>query len=153
MARALEIFLDRLREGQVEKFTLSLPPSLLGPSEAELLFESPVLVQGEAYLSEEELVLRFSLQSEILMPCSICNRMIPQKIEVSSTYHTLPLEEIPSNVFDPSSLFRETLLLELPQYVECGDKCPQRETLAPYLQKTEAPSSSFPQHYPFEQLE
>ncbi|EKE08447.1 MAG: hypothetical protein ACD_17C00162G0002 [uncultured bacterium] len=133
---ACDILIDRLKNGAVEKIAQELDSSLLGPDEEDLKFSFPVNVLGEAYLTDDHLIIHLKVETKIFMPCAICNQMVSADLKVDHLYQAIPIEEIPSAVFDYKQLLREALLLELPKTVECNQgKCPERELVEPYLRK------------------
>lgn len=138
------ILIDRLKDGQIHKIDLSLEAEFLGPDEGELKFHKPVLVQGDAYLTDEYLVLRLKAATQIQMPCAICNQMIEIDLKMDHFYHTEPILEIRGAIFDFREPLRESLLIELPKTVECNNgKCEGRESIAPFI-KSEKEKTHFP---------
>jgi uncharacterized metal-binding protein YceD (DUF177 family) len=128
------ILIDRLKGGQTLKIEEKADPAFLGPDEPELLFKTPVTVKGEAYLTDDHLILHLKATTQATMPCAVCNTMIKIELKVENFYHTEPVEEIRSAVYDFSEVLREALLIELPRTVECnGGKCPDRATIEPFL--------------------
>lgn len=145
------IYIDRLRGDEVEKLVGPFDPSFLDVGDPELEFPYPVKVEGEAYLSEEHLVLRLTASVCAKMPCSVCNEMVETVVEVENHYHTELLSEIKGAIFDFSEPLREALLIEVPHYVECreGD-CPQREIITPFLRSKPTPKEDT--YFPFSDL-
>lgn len=134
MSEPFKIYIDRLKGGHTEKIERSLHPSFLGPEEPELKFPQSVTVKGEAYVSEDHLILRLKAKTVAQMPCAVCNRMIEIELKTDDFTHAQILEEIPGAIFDFSESLREALLIELPRTVECNNgKCPEREVMAAYL--------------------
>lgn len=128
------ILIDRLKGGQTLKIEEKADPAFLGPDEPELLFKTPVTVKGEAYLTDDHLILHVTAATKVEMPCAVCNAMISVDLKVTDYYHTEPVEEIRSAVYDFSEVLREALLIELPRTVECsGGKCPDRAKIEPFL--------------------
>ena len=151
MTSDFKILVDRLKGGQVEKIQGFFDPVFLGIEEKELVFSSPVEVKGEAYLSEEHLVLHLSGATEAKMPCAICNQMIAVPLKVTNFYHTEPIESIVGAIFDFSEPLREALLIELPKVVECqGGQCPERTALKPYMRSKKRSNNTT--YYPFSDL-
>jgi len=131
-----KIYVDRLRDGQVEKIQEVFSSDFLDVHEKELAFDAKVIVNGEAYLAEDALVLHLDLDAQATMPCSICNESTSVPIEVKGFYHLVPLDEIKSGVYDMQEALREAILLETPQFAEChGGACPQRDVIGKYLRK------------------
>lgn len=146
------ICIDRLKNGQTLKISESIDPAFLKIEEEELKFNFPVEVQGEAYVSEGELICRFKASTVAMMPCVICNQLIKIDLVLGAFYHAQPINEIPGAVFDYQDALREALLIEIPRYVECNaGKCPERSVIAPYMrskkQKTEE------NYFPFSNLD
>lgn len=147
-----QIWVDRLKGGQTQKISESLNPTFLDIQEEELKLNSPVVVMGEAYLSDDELILRLTASTQVFMPCAICNQMIPVSLSVNDFYHAQPLSEIPSAIYDFRPPLREALLIELPKYVECNQgKCPDRKLIAPYMRSGERKKEDT--HFPFSNLD
>lgn len=143
-----EIFVDRLRAGKVHPILGPLDPSFLEVVEPDLQFSEPVQVHGEAYLTDSHLIIHLKAATKARMPCTVCNQMIPVDLRVDHFYHTQPLNEIPSGVFNFREQLREAILIELPKYVECnGGKCKEREALTPFL-RSKSPSEKT-SYFPF----
>lgn len=152
MLEIFQIWVDRLKQQERTSFEGSLPPDFLEIEEAELTFLNPVVVKGEAYLADEELILCFDVKASALMPCAICNEKTRFEIDVRQAYHAEPLSEVKGAVFDCSGIVREAVLIELPHYVECsGGKCPERAKIAPYL--TSSKKQEETTYYPFKNLD
>lgn len=139
-----KILIDRLKGGQTQKIDLQEDPAFLGSNEPELKFSSKVVASGDAYLTDEHLIIHLKASTSALMPCAICNEMTPISLKVENFYHTEPIEEIKGAIFDFSEALREALLIELPRTVECnGGKCSGRALMDPYL-KNEKEKTHFP---------
>jgi hypothetical protein len=150
---SFQIFIDRLKGGEVLKIKESLDPSFLGVDEPDLRFAFPVAVRGKAYLTDSDLILQLDVQTDFLIPCTVCNEMIQSKLKVDNFYHAVPVEEIRGAVFDYTEALREALLIDVPKYMECNNgKCAERATLAPYMKKT-AVSEEKKSHFPFADLD
>ncbi len=136
MEETFKIYVRRLKEGQTEKIVENLSPDFMGVSEAELAFKVPVVIEGEASVADDVLVLRLHIETEATMPCSICNQNVQVKISIPDLCHTEEIANIKSSVFDYQEVVREAILLELPFIAECnhGD-CPERATMAKYISK------------------
>lgn len=138
MQEPFKIWIDRLKGGRTQKIEEALDPAFLGPDEEELQFKAKVYVKGEAYLTDDHLIVHLKAHCKASMPCAVCNQMTEVELRDDNFYHTQPIEEIPSAVFDFSELLREALLLELPRTAECNQgKCPERTTMTPYLRAEE----------------
>lgn len=152
MDNSSQIWIDRLKQGQTQLINESFDPAFLDIQEEELRISSPISVAGEAYLSENELILRVTASTSVLMPCAICNQFIPVTLSLKNFYHAQSLDEISGAIFDYQLPIREALLIELPQYVECNQgKCPNRTILAPYLKSEVKPEEKT--HFPFSHLD
>jgi uncharacterized metal-binding protein YceD (DUF177 family) len=147
---SFQILVDRLKGGQTLKISESFDPAFLEIAEEELRFDAPVVVKGEAYLTEDELILHLKAATEAEMPCAICNKMIRRKLSIGDFYHAQPLKEIPGAIFDYKETLREALLIEVPQYVECGGKCPERSSIAPYMRAEQRVEKTY---FPFKDLD
>lgn len=150
MPDEFKIYIDRLKGGSTHQINTSFHPSFLEIDEKELQFRKPVTIQGEAYLTDDHLVIHLSAATIAEMPCAICNHTTQFPLAVHQFYHTEPLSEISSSVYDFSQVVREALLIELPRTIECNGNCPERESLTPYLRKE---TRSDKDHFPFANFE
>ncbi len=145
---AFKILIDRLKGGSSYKIDLKADPEFLGPDEPELIFDAPVIVKGEAYLTDEHLIIHLKAATQAKMPCAICNQMIEIDLQVDNFYHAEPTSEIKGAIFDFSEALRASLLIELPRTVECnGGKCHERASMAPFIQPKERT------HFPFANMD
>lgn len=136
MDERFKIYVEQLRDGQVEKIAEVLEPSFLEVHESELSFVDPIDLQGEAYLADDELILHLNVSTFALMPCKICNDMVKAPIEIDNSYHAIPLGEVKGGIFNLAPLLREQILLELPLLVECHEgHCPKRQAMQKYFKK------------------
>ncbi len=140
-----KIYADRLQGGQVEKINFQADSDFLDIKETDLTFPKPISIRGETYLADDHLVLHLKAETEVKVPCSICNEAFIIPISLHDFYHTVPLEELKSAIFDFRELLREDLLLQIPQFAECsGGKCPERSSLSKYSAKKEKQDEQFP---------
>jgi uncharacterized metal-binding protein YceD (DUF177 family) len=139
MDDVFKIFVEQLREGHQRDFNEVLDPSFLEVGDEDLAFESPVTLKGEAYLAEQELIIHWDVKTKAFVPCSICNERVMVSIEINDFYHSEPLVEIKSSIYNFKELLREIIVLEAPLFVECNNgHCPHR---AEYNQFFKEPSS------------
>jgi uncharacterized metal-binding protein YceD (DUF177 family) len=151
MSDPFKILIDRLKGGQTHKIEEALDPRFLGPDEDALKFFSKVIVKGDAYVTEAHLIIHLKGGTKVLIPCAVCNQMTEVELKVDNFYHTEPMEEIKSAIFDYSEALREALLIELPRTVECNQgKCPERELIKPFLRSKERDDKS---QFPFADLD
>lgn len=130
---AFEISMDRLKGGVSQKIDLLVSSSFLGADEPELKFEKKTSLKGEAYLTDDHLIIHLAVKTEAMMPCAVCNEMTAVELKVDDFYHAEPVGQIKGPQFDYSEALREALLLELPKIAECQGKCPNRGTIEPYI--------------------
>ena len=143
----LEIYVNRLGEEKVELIDVEMPPELLDVDEKDLQLENPAKVKGKAYLANDHLVLNLDVRTIAIVPCTICNDPVEVAITLDDFYYTEKLSDIKGATFDATGPIREAILLEVPQFVECGGKsCPRRAELAKYLTQKEA-------QFPFAELD
>jgi uncharacterized metal-binding protein YceD (DUF177 family) len=152
----LKIFIDRLKDGHIEKFSFQAPSAFLDLNEKDLTCSGLIEIQGEAYIATDHLILKLELSTTISMPCSICNEQTEIKLHVPDFYHAEPLHEIKGAVFDYTECLREDILIQIPQFTEChGGKCPERENIKNFLKKETSSTSSSASstvHFPFSDL-
>ncbi len=152
MNSPFQVWIDRLKSGQTQLINESFTPEFLDLQEKELILDSPVIVKGEAYLTESELILHIKASTQATMPCAICNQMVHIELLIKDFYHAQPLSEIPTGIYDYQEPLREALLIELPKYVECNPgKCPERSVIAPYMRSEKKTEENT--HFPFSNLD
>ena len=151
MTSEFKILVDRLKGGQVEKIEGFFDPAFFNIDEKDLSFPSLVEVRGEAYLSDEHLVIRLKGTARAKMPCAVCNEMTQIELKVENFYHTEAIEEIRDAVYDFTEPLREAFLIELPNVVECNrGRCPERASIAPYLSSQKRAENTT--YFPFSDL-
>ncbi len=127
---------DRLRNSKELKVRvdLKIPSNFLEVEDSELSFRQMVELQGEIYIVDDQLILHFDVLATVISECSICNRNADTEIKIKNFYHVEDLTKIKAPYFDFSSVLREEVLLEAPQFAECNQgSCPDRELIKPYL--------------------
>ncbi len=143
------IYVDRLKDGQVEAVDETLPPTFLEIDEEDLVFAKEVRIHGEAYLAEDHLVINLKVETFASMPCQICNKSTEFLLQVKDFTHTEELKEIKSALYDCGQLLREAILLQVPLFIECQkNSCPERKNVNKFLHK---PSDSV--YFPFADLD
>lgn len=131
-----KIYIEQLRDGQIEAISESFDPSFLEIQEKELDFSDPISVKGQAYLAEDNLILHLDIDTLCSVPCSICNKLVKVEIHIKGFYHAVPVNEIKSGVYNFTEILRETILLEIPLLAECNQgNCPNRKDIEKYLKK------------------
>lgn len=136
MKERYKIFVEQLRDGQIEKLEETFPPALLDVNEKDLSFSEPIKVSGEAYLADADLVLHLNAHTMATIPCRVCNESVKVPIGFEGFYHAVPLDDVKTGVYEYKDILRETLLLEVPALAECNQgKCPQRKTMDKYFKK------------------
>lgn len=151
----LKIFIEQLREGDEEEFSLLTAPAILAVEEPELSFTEPVQIRGRAYTTSSDLVMYLQCQTNAEMPCAICNEKTTVSLDTGMQCHTFPLSDFKSKIFDYTDLVREEILMHLPQFVECQpEKCPARSVLNLYSKKQGNNGPDFQEaiEYPFANL-
>ena len=153
MLEAFKIYLDRLKGGKSQEINGAFSTEFFEIEEDELKFERPVNVKGEAYLTEDHLVIHLKASTAATMPCSICNEMTDVPLSVDNFYHTEALAEIKDAIFDLSGPLREALLIELPIKIECKEgNCPSRKLIAPFI-RSEKRADEGATYFPFADLD
>ena len=131
----LKVYIDRLKNGHVEKIEETVSPAYLQlENDEELSFPQDVRISCEAYLADDHLILHLSVTTTITLLCSICNGPVLVPIDIKGHYSTVSLDEIPSAMYDIGAEIRETTLLHIPLFTECNvGHCPERENLEKFL--------------------
>jgi len=134
MEEVFKIYVDQLRNGQVESFDETVKTSFLQFEEEETRFDDKMHLKGEAYLAENELVIHLHAMTHVYIPCTICNTPVKILMDLDNLYLTAEPEEYKSGIFHFNERLRESILLEMPQFAECNEgKCPQRKEIGIYL--------------------
>lgn len=133
-----KIYVDQLREGKVESIDCYLPSEMMDVRDDELAFEKKIHARGEAYISDDSLILHLDLDATAVIPCSICNDPVDTPVVVKGLYHVVPFNEIKGHIFDMREAVRENILLNTPSFSECnGGTCKERQSLGKYLKSDE----------------
>jgi len=148
-AGPFKIYVDRLKNDDTERINEIVDPDFLNETEKEPLFTSKVTVKGQAYLANYHLILDLKLKATAILPCSICNEKVEVPIEVNDFSHTVELSDIRSAIYDYTADIHDTVLLKLPQFVECHHgQCPERKNISKYFKQgpddTHSPFSELP---------
>lgn len=143
-----KVYIDRLKNDDTEEIHETVAPDFLQENEKEPIFTDKVLVSGQAYLANHHLILDLKIKAIACLPCSICNEKIELPIEINDFTQTIELSEIRSSIYDFADEVRDSILLKLPQFIECHHgHCPQRKDVNKFLKK---PSDDT--HSPFSEL-
>jgi hypothetical protein len=132
----LEIFIERLKNEETQIIQEEIPSYLLSLKDQEVSFSETVSLKGKTYLASDHLILELSVKAVAFLPCIICNEQTPFEIFLPSLHHAQELSEIPSGIFHYQELIRESLLLQLPAFLEChNNQCPEREVIKKFFKK------------------
>jgi uncharacterized metal-binding protein YceD (DUF177 family) len=149
---AFNIYTEQLRDGQHEQIDEKFPSNFLDVHEETLSFKDPVRVRGEVYLAADDLILHFTISTNGIIPCTICNEPVNVEIKLQNFYHAEPLTEIKSGVYNFRELIREAILLETPAFAECNQgNCRMRKEYKKYL-KDPQPNAEEEGYHPFADL-
>ena len=135
MDDAFKIYVEQLRDGHVEELDESYDPEFLGIDEKDVSFMDPVLLKGKAYLADDELILHLNVQTNVILPCVVCNDRVKVPVAIQDNIQIIPLSEVKGGVMNIKELLREVILLETPVFAECGGKCPHRQEISHYLKE------------------
>lgn len=143
MSSDLNITLDHLRSGKIQKFNDHIDQDFLEISNEDISFCSKLNIVGQAYLADNFLIMNLSLKIDCLIPCKICNIGQKHTINISNFYHSTSLDEIDNQVFNPLDVIKEVILAEAPNLCECNDNnCPERKHIKKYLKNGENDGST-----------
>lgn len=147
-----KIYIDRLSENEEELIDFVGSCDFLEINEPELHFDKAIKIQGKAYVAGQEFILQLKAHTKAFMPCKVCNSTVSIDVSLHNFYHVQPTAEIPSRIFDFSTLLREEILLFLPQFVECNEgSCNRRNTIKQFFKK-EISTNEKEGHRPFVHL-
>ncbi|MBS0629679.1 MAG: hypothetical protein JSS30_05580 [Verrucomicrobia bacterium] len=131
-----KIYIDRLKNDDTETIHEIVDSDFLQEGEKEPLFIGKVTVTGQAYLANHHLILELKIKATATLPCSICNEIVEIPIEIDDFTQTVEISEIRASIYDFAQDVRDSVLLKLPQFVECHHgHCPQRKDINKYLKK------------------
>jgi len=133
----LLVQLDRLRHGHIESIETILSPKVMQDvNDNDLLFQDPIHVAYEAYITDEVFILQLAIKTKVILTCGFCNKKFTTDIHIEQYTHEESVKDLRAHVFDASVVVREALLLEIPMYPLCGKtKCLQRTEIEPFLKK------------------
>ena len=139
MQAQCKINIDRLLDDQVLTIKESLPLDFIDITETDLKFSPFVSLEGKAYLAGDHLIVQLCIETEVVMPCAICNESSKVKIVLKDFYHTKERAEIRNSAYNLIPKLREAILLEIPAFTECeNNDCPNRLEINKYLVKEPA---------------
>lgn len=135
MEDSFKIYVDQLRDGHIEKIAETFSADFIGLHDADLAFEDPVHVEGEAYVAEDDFVMRLTIKTQALVPCVICNTLLRVPVVIQNAYFAIPRSDIKTGVYDFREALREQIVVDAPHLAECEGHCPRRKELAKYLKE------------------
>lgn len=145
-----QILVEGLKKGHTETIQERFDADFIDVREDKLTFEDPVLVEGEAYLAHNDLIVHLDIATEATIPCSICNEPVKIPVVLKGIYFREPLDEIKTGVYSLAEPIREAILIQSPTFAECNEgHCRERKEIEKYLKKT---SSRDGEYHPFENL-
>lgn len=149
-----KVYIDRIREDEPEEINETLAPLFMDIQEKEMRFESPVTMEGEASVTDDWLILRLNIQTQVELVCSYCNEEFTFDIDIQDLVHDEPLENIRDGTLDILPIVRENILLAVPFYPQCGiTVCKRRKEIEPYLKKaTDSQEKAEEGNNPFKDL-
>lgn len=130
------IYLDRLKDGHVEEINAKIPSDFMEIDDVDLSFPEEVTFSGEAYISEDFLILQLKISTVALLPCLICNEKMNLPVHVDDFALSEKISGYRSQVFDFSNEVRSAIIVKVPQYFECNQGCcPEREAITKFLKQ------------------
>jgi DUF177 domain-containing protein len=148
MSDDFKIYIDRLRNEEIDSFKFEIDPSFLDINENELTFDRKILISGKSYLADDNLVIDLNAKTYYNMPCAFCSELIEKFLQIEHFTQVISLDTIKDAIFNFSDILRNEILLNIPQFIECDlNQCKERKNLAKYLKKD--PNEGY---YPFKEL-
>jgi uncharacterized metal-binding protein YceD (DUF177 family) len=130
------LLIEHLKEGKSSPIEEDFNPKALALGDSELSFESPIHVEGSGYLAEDHIVIQLDITGSAYLPCSVCNKPVNIPVILNNAYITKPLSDLSGGKLDFTEDLRETILLEIPSFVECHEgQCPERTHIEKYLKQ------------------
>jgi uncharacterized metal-binding protein YceD (DUF177 family) len=152
MEEEFKIYIDQLKDGHSEEIAEKLDPKMMDINEEDLKFTDIISVDGQAYLAGPDMILCLNAHTLATMPCVICNDQVKIPVSLNNLYHSTPVDEIKSGIYNFKEMLRENILLATPLFAECHDgECPEREKLKKFF-STDSKESSDDGYHPFADL-
>ena len=153
MKEHLNIYVERLRDGDTEEISETIAPGFMECQEKDMAFDKPVTLSGEAYVTDDWLIVSLNIQTEAKLTCALCNQPFTFAVDIKRMMHEEPFENIKGKTYDLLPLIRESILLEIPFYPQCGiTKCLHRDEVEPYLKNEELAEQEPQGNTPFKDL-
>lgn len=150
---AFKLNLDVLKKGKTEELKFSVPCDFLDVHDAYLHFHGNVDVQGEAYIVDTRVVLHLDVVAHAIVPCIVCNGEADVEVCLHNFYHVEDISESRQPIYDFSTILREEILVECPQYSECHNgQCPDRNVVNQYLSQRDERDEYDTMSLPFSRL-
>jgi uncharacterized metal-binding protein YceD (DUF177 family) len=132
-----KLYIDQLRQGKTAEIDEVVTPEAVElPVDEDLAFTQPIALRVQAYVADQELIIHLSADTKATLPCVICNELQDVDVSLDDLYFAEPLDEIKGAVYDFKPLLRDSLLLEVPHFIECsGGNCEGRAELEKYFKK------------------
>ena len=132
----LNIYIDRLKDDEVEQIDEKIDATTFDIQEKELQLEGQVKIEGSAYLTKEHLVLDLKIHSKITLPCTVCNQTFSLPIQIETFILTVAVEEIQGAIYNLRDEIRNAIFLKIPPFSECHDgECPSRKELSKFFKQ------------------
>lgn len=138
----IKIFIDRLlNEGEFsQKGTLEGDILELKEGEGKAF---NLCYDLKAYITDGHLLITFDTSCDITRACKICNENTSVSIKLKKQTHSEPIEEIKKGAYEASVCIRDAILLALPEFVECGGNCPEREFVKKFLKSQNSQAETY----------
>lgn len=149
-----KIFVDRLKEGSTHLIEETVAPDFMDIHEKELEFLQPIKIEGEAYVADQDLVIKLEAEATAVIPCRICGNPVEAIVKIPPFYHHIPVKEVKGAIFLFNDILREAILLDTPHFAECGEgKCPARTEIARYLKQEDSQKGDEEGFHPFADID
>ncbi len=136
MKKEVPLFVKRLRDESVETISERIAPEKFDISDNEILLKEPVIVNGEAYITDDFLLITLSISAALEIVCSFCNKKFNFNTNVEAYTIDIPVEDVRGDVLDLLPYIRELLLVEIPLYPQCGGAvCKNRKEMENFFKK------------------
>ena len=112
------INIDQLRKTGNLSLNMTLPSDFLELEESELHFGAEIVLQGEAYVVDERLILHLDMIVPAILVCTICSGDAHKDVKIDNFYHVEETKKLKSTIYDFSNVLRQEILLEVPQFAE-----------------------------------
>lgn len=145
------VSLDHLQQNEEIRLLYELDPAFLDLSiHDEAQPSKPVFVEGACSLVDDYVLVNVRVRAFFSLRCAFCNEPFEYEVSLDHYAHQERVESLRTKEWDLSEHLRESILLELPFFPQCGGKvCLHRDEIQKYF-SSRTQKKDEQQQFPFE---